>query len=309
VAANVKNAKRSAKRTRWSLSMKVFIAIGYFVLLFFAAICVIPFIMMLSGSLSNEQEVLKYGYSILPRQFSLDAYKALLVYSNQLIRSYTITIEVTVIGTGLTLFLTSLTGYVLSRSDFIYRDKVSFFIYFTTLFSGGIVPWYMVITQYLHLKNSFWVLIVPTLLAPFNIFLVKNFLKAIPDSLVESARIDGAKEFYIYWKIILPLAKPCLATIALFTALGHWNNWYLSSVFITQPEKYTLQYVLYNIMQNAQYFEQQARQSGITTGTQSLPKETVKLAMALITTGPVVLFYPFAQKYFVEGLTIGSVKG
>lgn len=301
-------AKSSSTKIKKPLSTRVFYAIGFVTITFFAVICVIPFVMMITGSLSTEEEIIKHGYALYPRKFTLDAYTSLGIYGDQIIQSYKVTIGATVIGTLSTLFLTSMTGYVLSRSDFAQRNKVSFFIYFTTLFSGGMIPSYIVNTQLLGLKNSFWVYIIPALLSPFNIFLVKNFLKSIPDSLVESARIDGANEFFIYLRIIVPLAKPCLATIALFSALGHWNNWFTSSIYITDSSKYSLQYVLYNILQNAQYLEQQARQSGNYTAS-ILPKETVKLSMAIITIGPVILFYPFLQKYFVEGLTIGGVKG
>lgn len=296
-------------RIRHSASTKVFYGIGWFIVITFALICLIPFIMMISGSLSTEEEIIRHGFSIFPRKPTLHAYQSLTTYKHQLVQAYQVTFAATVIGTLLTLLFTSMTGYVLSRREFTARNHVSFFIYFTTLFSGGLAPWYIVIVQYLHLKNSFWVYIIPALLSPFNIFLVKNFLKSIPDSLVESARIDGGGVFCIYWRIILPLSKPCLATIALFTALGHWNNWYTASIFMTDSSKYTLQYVLYNIMQNAQYLEQQARSSGNYNMAMNMPRETVKLAMAMITIGPVVLFYPFLQRYFVEGLTIGSVKG
>jgi len=300
---------KSSNHIKNSASTKVFLTVGWIFVFFFALICVIPFIMIISGSISSEEEVVKYGYSLLPRKVSGEAYRSLMVFKDQILRSYAVTAFVTVVGTLGTLFLTSMAGYVLSRKEFAPRNTILFFIYFTTLFSGGLTPWYIVITQYLHLKNTIAVLIVPSLLGPFNIFLVKNFLKSIPDSFVESARVDGGGEFQIYLKIVLPLAKPCLATIALFSSLGHWNNWYLSSIFITDSKKYMLQYVLYNIVQNAQYFEQQARQSGNYMAGMTLPGETAKLAMAIITIGPVILFYPFLQRYFVEGLTIGGVKG
>ena len=299
----------SATKIKNSFSTKLFFGIGLFLITVFALICLIPFIMLISGSFSSENEIVSKGYSLLPRSATLNAYKSLVPYADQLLDSYVITAGFTVVGTALTVFFTTIVGYALSRNEFKARNAILFFIYYTTLFSGGLTPWYIVITQCLHLKNSFWVYVIPSLMGPFNIFLVKNFLKSIPDSLVESARIDGANEFFIYRKIIVPLAKPCIATITLFTSLGHWNNWYMSSIFINDSKKFSLQYVLYNIMQNANYFEQQAMLSGNMNAVMNMPRETTKLAMALITIGPVILFYPFLQRYFVEGLTIGSVKG
>ncbi|WP_410170712.1 carbohydrate ABC transporter permease [Clostridium felsineum] len=285
----------------------IFNIVGYFIVVIFSLFCVIPFIIMVSGSISNEQEIVKHGYSILPRGFSLEAYKTIFKYPDQIIRAYGVTTAVTVIGTVLGLLLTSMAGYVLARKDFKSRNTISFLIYFTTLFGGGLVPWYLVLTQILHLKNSYWGLIIPGLLTPFLIFLFKNFLSSVPDSLIESARIDGANDFYIYWKIVLPLAKPALATIGLFTALSYWNNWFYTSILITDTKKYSLQYLLYNILQNSQFMQQQSLAGAASVVNP--PTETVKLATAIIVTGPVILFYPFAQKYFVEGLTIGGVKG
>lgn len=293
-------------KIKTNTSTKVFYTVGYILVIALALFCVIPFIMMISGSLSDNAEIVKHGYSLLPRGFSTRAYTSLFEYPDQILRAYGVTIVTTVVGTVVGLLLTSMAGYVLARKDFKQRNGVGFMIYFTTLFGGGLVPWYIVLTSVLHLKNSYWGLIIPMLLSPFNIFLFKNFLKSVPDSLIESARIDGAGDFYIYWKIVLPLAKAALATIGLFTALGYWNDWYLSSLLITDPNKYKLQFLLNNILQNSQYM---AQASLAGSAQKTMPSETVKLATAIIVTGPVVLFYPFAQRYFVEGLTIGSVKG
>ncbi|MGE6629287.1 carbohydrate ABC transporter permease [Bacillus sp. NPDC077027] len=301
-------ALKKRNKLKVPLSTRVFHVLGFTFIITLSILCLLPFLMILSGSLSEESSIIKNGYSLWPESFTLDAYRAVFQYPEQILKAYGITIFVTAFGTGLGLFFISMGGYVLARKDFKYRNHVAFLIYFTTLFSGGLIPWYIVLTEFLHLKNSVWGLILPSLMNPFLIFLYRNYLLSIPDSLVESARMDGANDFLIYRKIILPLAKPALATIGLFLALGYWNDWFLSSILMTDPDKYSLQYLLYQILQNAQFFQQQTA-AGIHAGTVSMPTESIKLATAIIATGPVILFYPFAQKYFVQGLTIGGVKG
>jgi putative aldouronate transport system permease protein len=198
-------------------------------------------------------------------------------------------------------------GYVLQRKDFKYRNAISFYIYFTTLFGGGLIPWYILMTKYLGLKDTYRVLIIPGLMSPFLIILMKNFMKSIPEEIVESAKVDGAGDFKIYASLVMPLAKPALATIGLFLALAYWNDWFISSIFITSAKKFSLQYVLYQILQTSEFFRSGA--SANVDTNYNLPTESIKLATAVIATGPVILFYPFVQKYFVQGLTVGAVKG
>lgn len=289
-------------------STLVFNAIGFAYVTAITAFCLVPFWLMISGSISDNQSVVRYGYGIVPRDVSLRAYEIIFEVPQRVLRSYAVTIGTTAVAVAAGLFLTSMGGYVLNRKDYAYRNRISFFVYFTTLFSGGLIPWYILMTKYLHLKNSYLALIVPLVLSPFLLILMRNFMKFIPDEIVESARIDGAGDFRIFVRLIVPLAKPALATIGLFIALASWNDWYLSSLFIADPGRYKLQFLLYNMMANIAFLTSDlSAQAKINTA--QIPTETVKLATAVIVTGPVILFYPFAQKYFVRGITIGAVKG
>jgi putative aldouronate transport system permease protein len=201
----------------------------------------------------------------------------------------------------------SMAGYVLSRSDFKYRNAISFFIYFTTLFSGGLVPSYILMVNYLGLKDNILAMILPGMVSAWSIFLMRNFMKAIPDSLYESAAIDGAGDFRIYWQIFIPLAGPSLATIGLFLALGYWNEWYNAMLYIQSQIKFPLQFFLQKIVTQANV--QLLIQQGAVVNTSDLPSESIKMATAVVAIGPIILLYPFVQKYFVSGLTIGAVKG
>lgn len=285
-------------------SAVLFYTVGAVIVTLLALACLLPFVMMISGSLSDNALISSKGYSLFPRGFSTYAYDVIFERPVVIINAYKMTMLVTVLGTFIGVLCVAMTGYVLSRPDFRYRDRYSFFLYFTTLFSGGLIPWYIINTQVLHLKNSVWALIFPSVMNAFFIFLFKNFLRSVPHDLVESSRIDGAGDFRIFLQIMLPLAKPALATISLFTALHYWNDWFTASLLITQDDKYPLQFVLFRMLSNAS-----AILDTSVIREEAVPSETMKLAMAIITTGPVMLFYPFAQKYIVTGLTIGGVKG
>lgn len=282
----------------------VFYVIGTVFVTALTLACLIPFIMVISGSFSDNARIMVEGYSILPRGFSLNAYKTVFENPDKIGRAYLVSILVTLVGTTLSVLFTSMAGYVLSRPDFQYASHFAFFMYFTTLFSGGTIPWYLITRNVLHLNNTIWALIIPGLIAPFNIFLFRNFLNSISHAFVESARIDGAGEFRIYWQIIMPLAKPAVATIALFVGLSYWNDWFRASLLIDDSRKYPLQYVLVQLMNSAK-----ALVDISIVREDPVPGETMKLAMAIVTTGPVLLFYPFAQRYIVGGITIGGVKG
>ncbi len=285
-----------------------FSLIGYFFMAMVSLICLIPFWLIVSGSLSSEQSVVRYGFSLLPRDFCFDAYRSIFSSWERILRSYLVTIGITVLGTGLSLMLTSMGGYVLQRQDFPYRNKLSFFVYFTTLFSGGLIPTYILMVTYLNMKNTYLALILPSLLTPWYLMLMRNFIKSIPFSIVEAAKIDGAGDWKIFWQMILPLSKAGLATVGLFIALGYWNNWYFASLYITREEMYPLQYLLYQLLSSAEYLKKAAA-SGVATGVIQTPSETLKMATAVVVTGPIILLYPFVQKYFVKGVMIGSVKG
>ncbi len=288
------------------LASKLFEVLAVIITLVIAVFSIIPFIFILSGSFSTESEILVNGYSLLPQGFTLDSYKTVLNLENRISQAYLVTIIITVAGTVLGLLTTSMSGYILSRPDFWHRNKAAFFIYFTTLFSGGMIPSYMVNVNILHLNNSIWVMILPAIMSPFNIFLFRNFVKNIPESFVESAKMDGASDFRVYLQIIMPLSKPAMATIGLFLALGYWNQWFLCNLYIKDKNLYTLQYLLYSMLAN---MDAMLRDRSTADGIQQIPTETMKLATAMLATGPVLLFYPFVQKYFVGGLTIGGVKG
>ena len=283
-------------------------SIAYIFVTIVTILCILPFLLIISGSLTDNGSIIRDGYHLIPKVFSTRAYKTLFRYPQGILDAYRVTIMTTTIGTTLGLFIISMAGYVLQRKDFKYRNKFAFFIYFTTLFGGGLVPWFIMITKYLRLTDTYIVLIYPGLMTPFLIILMKNFIStSVPIEMIDSAKIDGAGDFKIYWKIVLPLATPGLATIGLFLSLKYWNDWFLSSLFITTPSKYTIQFYLYNML-NDFYFMSTLSQTGISLPYR-LPTEAVKMAMALVATGPVVLFYPFAQRYFVKGLTIGAIKG
>ncbi|QGQ98176.1 carbohydrate ABC transporter permease [Paenibacillus psychroresistens] len=294
-----------AKTTDSSL----FNIIGYTILILFSIVCIFPFLLLLSGSFTSNESIIVDGYHLIPKVFSWRAYDAVLVFPGRVIKAYMVTTSVTVIGSFTGLLLMTMAGYVLQRKDFKYRNKLSFFIYFTTLFGGGLVPWYILMTKYLHLTNSYLALIIPGLMTPFLIILMRSFIKAaVPEELSESAKIDGANDFRIYYRIVLPLSMPGIATVGLFLALQYWNSWFLSSMFITEQAKYELQYFLYNIINAASFANGLGVSTGVTLGY-DMPTESMKLAMAMITTGPILLLYPFIQRYFVKGLTIGAVKG
>ena len=300
-------ANMPARKIKLSTSSKVFYVICYTVVALMAIICLIPFILLISGSFTSEQFIRFQGYSLLPGEFSTEAYKIIFKTPQRIIRAYGVSIMITVIGTFLGLLLTSMTAYVISRKDFKYRNWFSFFFYFTTLFNGGMVSTYIFYIQYLNLKDSYLALILPMMFNVFYLLIMRTFVSSIPHALIEAAKIDGAGEWRIFFTIILPLLKSGLATIGLFLALGYWNDWYNAMLYLNTETKYPLQYMLYAIQQQTQALASIASQAGIQV--QNLPSNSLKLAMAVVATGPIVIVYPFVQKYFVAGITIGSVKG
>lgn len=258
--------------------------------------------------LYGRNQILTDGYQFIPTAFSTEAYSILFKYPEQMIQAYIVTIGVTILGTVLGLFLTSMTAYALSRKDFKWRNKFSFFFFFTTLFSGGLVPWYLLMVNYLHMKDTLMALVVPMMLNVFYIIVMKSFMGSIPEAIVESAKIDGAGDFKIYARLILPLSKPALATIGLFLALAYWNDWYNALLFVSNENLMPLQYYLYKMLGNMDGMRKAMMGAGAVVTT-SIPTESLKMAMTVVATGPILLAYPFVQRYFVQGLTIGAVKG
>ena len=298
---------KSIGKRRMGKDEKIFKAVGYTLLFIFAVVCLIPFLIVIGSSFTSESSIIKYGYSIIPREFSLDSYKTIFENPMTIIRSYGVTIVVTIVGTTLSVFLNTMTGYVLQRKDFEWRNKFSFYFFFTTLFSGGLMPWYILCVQYLHLKDNILAMILPGVVSVWNILLVKGFMSSVPFEVTESAKIDGAGDFKIFVKLIWPLSKPVIATIGLFTALTYWNDWYNSMLFINNEKLYSLQYQLYKLVNDAQALKNIAAESGMVVD--SVPIEATKMALTVVVTGPIILLYPFVQRYFVKGLTLGAVKG
>ncbi|AWV35719.1 carbohydrate ABC transporter permease [Paenibacillus odorifer] len=283
--------------------------IAYVVIIGLSLACLLPFLLIISASLTSNESIIRDGYHLIPAQFSLEGYKTVFIFPDEVLRAYAVTVSTTAIGTVMGLFFMTMAGYVLARKDFKYRNSFSFYIYFTTLFGGGLVPWYIMITKYLGLLDSYAVLVLPGLMTPFLIILMKNFIKsAVPEELFDSGKIDGAGDFRIYWQIVLKLSMPGIATVGLFLALYYWNDWFTSSLFINDTHKYQLQFYLYNVINSAQFIAQMGAGTGVSLATE-VPAESTKMAMAIVVTGPILFLYPFVQRYFVKGLTIGAVKG
>jgi putative aldouronate transport system permease protein len=279
---------------------------GIFVVLI-SFLCLLPFLLILSGSLTEEKAIFKYGYSIIPTVFSIDAYTIIMKAPADIIRAYGVTILVVILGTTTGLFIMAMTAYVLSRPDFRYRKKFSFFIYLTAIFSGGLIPFYILMVRYLHLKDTLLALILPMFITSWNVFLLRNFMSDIPTSITDAARIDGDNEFSIFIKIIIPLSIPGLITIGLFQTLYYWNDWIQAMLYINDKSLYTIQYYLYNMLHRFQSINTAFLSSGVPLP--HIPTESIKLAMTVIATGPIVILFGFAQKYFVKGLTAGAIKG
>ncbi len=289
-------------------STVVFDIITYVMLAFGAIICVFPFIIILSGSLTDNTTILTQGYSILPRDVTLSAYKTIFKAPKDILQAYKMTFYYTIVGTAIGLLMITLTGYVISRREFKYRNAISFLIYFTSIFGGGMIPWYLMYANVLNLKGSTFAIWFPALMSPFLVILMRTFIVgSVPEAITESAKIDGAGHILIFTKIVMPVLGPGLATVGLFLALGYWNDWYRSSMFSTSSATWELQFYLYDMLNATTALKQMAQSTSISTA--ELPTQSVKLAMAVVATGPVLLFYPFVQKFFVSGITVGAVKG
>jgi putative aldouronate transport system permease protein len=290
-----------------SIDRKIFNLIGYIVLIMFGLMCILPFYVVIINSFTTENNIIFNGYSLFPKEFGIEGYKLSLRNPEKMLRAYGVTTLVTVIGTVVGMFVMSMTAYVLQRKDFKYRNVVSFYLFFTTLFSGGLVPIYLLMTQYLHLKDTIIALILPTLLNVWYILILKAFMRSIPYEISESGKIDGAGDFRIFIQLILPLAKPALVSIGLFVALGYWNDWFATLLYISSPDLYSLQYYLHELINNATAVAEIAQKSGHSVETP--PVGVMKMSLTVIVVGPIIFFYPFLQIYFVKGMTIGAVKG
>lgn len=273
----------------------------------FTLICLIPMVLTLMVSFTDESVIMKNGYSFIPEKFSLYAYRLMFQGGSSVVRGYGISISVTVIGTALALLITGLAAYTLSNKNVKYRNGLSLYFFITMIFTSGVVPWYL-ICRAIGTKDNLFALLIPNLLFnPFNLFLVRNFMDGIPGSLRESATIDGANDAYIAFKIYFPLSVPALATVGLFYGLAYWNDWWNAIMLIDNDRLFPIQYLLLQLKSQIQMLRDLQFLS--STGTAAPPAESLKMATAIITIGPIVILYPYLQKYFVKGLIVGSVKG
>ena len=301
-------AFEAKSRIKQSTGDKVLIGLFYIFIIGFAILCLVPFILVLSASFTEEKALNKLGYALIPHEFSLDAYRLVLT-AGDIPQAYLITIVTTLLGTFISMCLTCSVAYTMSVKGFKNRGRLALFIYFTMLFNGGLVSNYLLIKNFLQLHNTIWVLILPSLCNAWNILLMRNFFNGIPDSLAESAKIDGANDFTILLRIILPISKPGIATIGLFYALSYWNEWYRCLLYMDSrySNLYTLQYLIQRILRQVNYAANLPSEAAALTA--SLPTYSFRMATIVVTIGPIVMLYPFLQKYFVQGLTVGSVKG
>ena len=281
----------------------------HFVFILFSLACIIPLVSIISISLSNETDIIKNGYSLFPRVFDISAYAYILYKPIQIINAFKVSIIVSILGTFISLIVTAGIAYTLSRHDYKFKNPLSFYVFFTMMFNGGLVPTYILISNYLHLKDTIWVLILPYVAAPWFILLLRTFMQKIPYDIIESCMMDGASEFRIFFQIILPLAKPGLATIALFTILQYWNDWWLSLLYIEKESLVPLQYMLYRMMNNITFLTSSSNQMPPGLNNAVIPSESARMAMAILAAGPMLAVFPFFQQYFVRGLTVGAVKG
>ena len=291
------------KHIRRSAGERAASAIIHVVMILFSASCVIPLLLTLVVSFSSESSVIRYGFQFIPKQWSTLSYQMIFADS-QIFRAYGVTIFITVIGTVCAVVLVGMAAYSMSLAKVKYRNRFAMFFYIPMVFNAGLVPWYMICTKVLHFQNQLYGLIALGLISPFNIFLMRNFFKTIPESLSESAQIDGAGAMRTFLQIVLPLSGPIIATVALFVSLSYWNNYTNALWFITNRSLYPLQYFLYRIKQMMDFIQQ----NGLTSAIQ-MPTQTFQIAMLFVTIGPIVLAYPFAQRFFIKGILIGAVKG
>lgn len=280
--------------------------------LILALICVIPAVLVVSISFSAEQSITDYGYRLIPKIISLDGYGYLLKQGALIIRALGVSLFVTIVGTALGTLLTTLMGYVLSRPDYKLNGFLTMLVFIPMVFNGGLVSTYFIVSQFLHLKNTLWALILPLSVSSFNVVICRTFFKTtIPEELIESAKMDGATQFKIFFQIVLPISLPVIATIGLFLCFSYWNDWYQSMLYIDNQRLYSLQALLNAIMTNINMLAQNAATMGASMADMvaNMPKEAARMAIVVIIVLPIACAYPFFQKYFISGLTVGAVKG
>lgn len=266
--------------------------------------CLIPMILVISVSLSDEKALVEQGYQLLPVGFTTAAYTYILQQPGQMLQAYGVTAFVTIVGTSVGLLVSSMLAWPLARRDFRLRGALSFYVFFTLLFSGGMVPFYILVTRYLGLKDNILALILPYLVSAWYVLILRTSFAQLPTELLDAARIDGAGEWRIFFRIVLPLSKPVLATIGLFYVLRYWNDWFLALLFINHAVLYPLQYLLYVLMRNISFLASNPQTTGVP-----IPTQSARMALAVLAFGPALFTFLMLQKYFVRGITIGGIKG
>ncbi len=281
------------------------------VLVLFSVACLLPFVIVVSASFSSEAALSEHGYTLFPREISLSAYEFILSDTAVVLRSYGVSIVVTIVGTVLSMLVMSLMAYALSRKRFTLRQPIAFYIFFTMLFSGGLVPSYILITRYLQLRDTLWVLILPGLVSGWNVLVLRTFFQDIPDELLDAARIDGAGEWRTFFQIAIPLTTPGLATIGLFTMLAYWNDFYAALLYIETSALYPIQYLLYVVLVRSEFLMKAQQSQAATAGSAVtlIPVLPLRMAMAVLAMAPIAFGYLFVQKYFIRGIRLGSIKG
>ena len=293
-------------KIKGEISIKI---ISHIVLLILGLSCLLSILLVIGASFQTQSEITRKGYALIPEKPSLEAY--IMVFRNpyQLFKSYFNTFYTTVVGTVLGVIISSSAGYVMSRKTYKYRNIFAFYVFFTMMFNGGLVPMYIMMTKWFTLKNTYLALILPLVVNGWYIMLMKGYFAGIPDAVIESARIDGAGELYTFLKIVIPMSTPVIASISLFYVLGYWNDWYQSLLYTTDSEYYKLQYLLMNMIRSAEFLNSEAAQDLQLDQIAEIPTMNVKMAMCVLAAGPILFVFPFFQKYFVKGIAVGSVKG
>ncbi|WP_322173574.1 carbohydrate ABC transporter permease [Acutalibacter caecimuris] len=290
---------------------RVFQAVSHVIMILASAACVIPFLLLIISSFTDNNTIVANGYSFFPEKWGLDAYRYLFQRSGQILQAYGITVLVTVVGTAGNLLFTTMLAYPLSRADLPGRKALSFMVFFTMLFNGGLVPTYLLYTTYLGVKNTLAGLIVPLLLLnAYWVMIMRTFFQnSIPKAIIESAQIDGASEMRIFYKIILPMGKPIIATVCLFAGITYWNDWYNGMVYVTEADLFSIQQLLNRMLSDIQFLQTNASMTGAADYISKIPGTTLRMAIAVVGILPILVIYPFMQNNFVKGIAIGAVKG
>lgn len=284
---------------------------AHLIMIFLVLCCIFPFALLVMSSLTEEKTLIQNGYSLFPETIGLDSYKYMMRSGDRIARAYGITVLVTFVGTTVSVLMTIMMAYPLSRREFVGRNLLAFIVFFTMLFNGGLVPTYIMYTRYLHIRNTLWALLIPSLLLnAFYVIMMRTYFQTnIPDAVIEAARIDGAGEFRTLFTIVLPMSLPMLATMCLLIGLNYWNDWKNGLYYLTDSSLFSIQNILNRMLQDVQFLKSNAGGADASELAASLPSTGIKMAIAVVGALPVMVVYPFFQKYFVKGITIGAVKG